>query len=202
MKIFKAKKKLVRELTKLSNSINVVQLYHLPRQDVTQNWLADVAAVLKKLDEGDYQEFIKLSRVITPTEKNRETRKKAAYEINAFIKRKVAEYKKYDFSDLDKKENSSRGKTIGILNEGKDNTFQSNRFFGLNIGILDRGKGTKAKKNVFKANEDRLSLKKMGIVGIILFIIIVVIVLKLGYRPTSFTLSPQLPFIGIDFDSS
>lgn len=111
MKPSEKKKKLVEELAKLFETLDVVQLYHLPRQDVTQNWLADTAAVLKNLDEGDYQEFVKLSRVITPTETNRETRKKAAYEIKAFVTRKVAEYRRYDFSSLDKREVTSEAQS-------------------------------------------------------------------------------------------
>lgn len=107
MKPSEKKRKLVGELVKLFEKLDVVQLYHLPRQDATQNWLADTAAVLKNLDEGDYQEFVQLSKVITPTEGNREIRKKAAYEIKALVTRKVAEYKRYDFSSLDKKEPES-----------------------------------------------------------------------------------------------
>lgn len=106
MKPSNKKRQLVEELTNLSNKLDVARLYGFPRQEDTQTWLADVAAVLKNLDEGDYQEFVKLSKVITPTEESRETRKKAAYEIKSFIARKVAEYKRYDFSSLDNKEPS------------------------------------------------------------------------------------------------
>lgn len=104
MKPSDKKWQLVEELTNLCKKLDVARLYSFPRQEDTQEWLAEVAAVLKNLDEGDYQEFVKLSKVITPTEESRETRKKAAYEIKAFITRKVAEYKRYDFSSLDKEE--------------------------------------------------------------------------------------------------
>lgn len=101
MKPSEIKRKNVEELIQLCQSMNPDQLYCWPRQSVTRNWLAETAVVLKNLDEGDYQQFIKLSKVISPTEQ-REDRKKAAYEIDGFIRNKTAEYKKYDFSYLDK----------------------------------------------------------------------------------------------------
>ena len=102
MKPSDKKRQLVEELANLYKKLDIARLYGFPRQEDTQDWLAEVAAVLKNLDEGDYQEFVKLSKVITPTETNRETRKKVAYEIKALVTRKVAEYKRYDFSSLDK----------------------------------------------------------------------------------------------------
>lgn len=81
--------------------MNADQLYCWPRQSVTQNWIAEVAAVLQNLDEGDYQHFIKLSKVISPSER-REDRKKAAYEIDSFIRSETAKYKKHDFNCMDK----------------------------------------------------------------------------------------------------
>jgi len=92
MKPSEKKIKLVRKLTKLLESLNVVQLYHLPRQDATQNWLADTAAVLKSLRDPDYKEFVNLSKTISPTQ-SRFKRKNAAYEINGFLRCKVAEWR-------------------------------------------------------------------------------------------------------------
>ena len=102
MKPSEIKRKNVDELIQLCQSMNPDQIYCWPRQSVTRNWLADTAAVLKNLDEGDYQHFIKLSKVISLSEQ-REDRKKAAYEIDTFIRNKTAEYKKYDFSYMDSK---------------------------------------------------------------------------------------------------
>lgn len=101
MKPSEIKRANVNELIQLCQSMNPDQLYCWPRQSVTKNWLADTAAVLKNLDEGDYQQFVKLSKVISPSEQ-REDRKKAAYEIDSFIRNKTAEYKKYDFSYMDR----------------------------------------------------------------------------------------------------
>ena len=102
MKPSEIKRKDVDELIQLCQSMNPDQLYCWPRQSVTRNWLAETAVVLKNLDEGDYQRFIELSEVISPLEQ-REDRKKAAYEIDSFIRNKTAEYKKYDFSYMDKR---------------------------------------------------------------------------------------------------
>lgn len=68
MKPSEIKRKNVDELVQFCQSMNPDQLYCWPRQSVTRNWLADTAAVLKNLDEGDYQQFIKLSKVISPSE--------------------------------------------------------------------------------------------------------------------------------------
>jgi len=94
------KKRLVEQLETLHNAVDFAQLYPLPRQRITRNWLNDVASILKYLDEGDYQEFVDLSKGMKPTE-SREKRKEAADEIGSFVGRKVAEYKRYDFSYLD-----------------------------------------------------------------------------------------------------
>lgn len=95
------KKRVVSELVQLGQNMNAEQLYCWPRHKVTRDWLAETAAVLKQLDEGDYQSFTQLSSVISPSDQ-REVRKKAAYKIDNFIRNKVAEYKRYDFSYMDK----------------------------------------------------------------------------------------------------
>lgn len=97
MKPSERKRQLVEELANLHEKLDVGRLYGFPRQKDTQEWLAEVASVFKNLDEGDYQEVVRLSKTITPTE-SREKRKSAAYEINNFVRRKVAEYKRYDFN--------------------------------------------------------------------------------------------------------
>ena len=47
------------------------------------------------------------------------------------------------------KEEELTGKRIGILNEGKNNSFINNTFEGLDISIKDKGKNTNAKGNKF-----------------------------------------------------
>jgi hypothetical protein len=96
MKPSERKRQLVEELSRLQGRISVEHLYGFPRQNDTQEWLADVASIFKNLDEGDYQEIVRLSKIITPTE-IRINRIKAAHEIYNFVRRKVAEYKRYDF---------------------------------------------------------------------------------------------------------
>jgi len=117
MKSSENKKKIVEKLANLCKQLDVQRLYNFPRQEDTQRWLADIASVLKNLDEGDYQEIVRLSKIITPTEE-RNHRKEAAYEIKAFATRKVAEYKRYDFSNLDKQKNGQQNnfqKSLGNM---------------------------------------------------------------------------------------
>lgn len=96
------KKLLVKKLEQLHKELDIEKLYIHPSHKTVKDWIANTAAILKNLDESDYQEFARLSKTITPTEPNRNKRKSAAYEIDALIRRKVAEYKVYDFSYLDK----------------------------------------------------------------------------------------------------
>lgn len=103
MKPSQRKQKLVEELACLYEKLDVRRLYGFPNQRDTQQWLADVASVLKNLDENDYQELVRLGKTVGLSG-FREERKKAAQEINQFLGRKVAEYKRYDFSSLDKEE--------------------------------------------------------------------------------------------------
>ncbi len=102
MKKSEEKKKSVEELASFYEGLDINRLYAFPNQSDTQQWVANVGAVLKNLDESDYQEFVRLSKTVGLSE-IREERKKAAKEINQFLGRKVAEYKRYDFSYLDRR---------------------------------------------------------------------------------------------------
>lgn len=148
------KQKFVKELASLYEKLDVNRLYGFPNQKDTQEWIASMGSVLKNLDESDYQEFIRLSKTVGLSE-DREERKKAAKEINQFLGRKVAEWKRYDFSYLDKNETNG---PIGVLNRGKGNVFESNTFSGLGVGILDEGQQTKAVDNKF--NDHNLSAQR------------------------------------------
>ena len=101
MKPSEKKQQTVNELIQLCQDMDPDLLYCWPRRRIVRNWIAETASVLKNLDEGDSQKFVQLSGVISPTEE-REVRKKAAYEIDSFIRNKTAEYKKTDFSYMDK----------------------------------------------------------------------------------------------------
>ncbi len=100
MKPSERKQKLVEELASLYGKLDVGRLYGFPNQKDTQQWLADVASVLKNLDESDYRELVRLSKTVGLSG-SREERKKAAQEINQFLGRKVTEWRRYDFSSLD-----------------------------------------------------------------------------------------------------
>jgi len=114
MKPSERKLQLVKELENLRNVLNVKQLYVLPTQQPTKDWLANVAAVFKNLDENDHQEFLHLSKIISS--ENREKRRNAANEIDNLVRRKVAEWKRYDFSALDKKEPIKKDMAINYWN--------------------------------------------------------------------------------------
>lgn len=115
MKSSEKKQKLVEELAGLHEKLDIGRLYGFPNQKDTQQWLADVASVLKNLDESDYQEFIRLSKTVGLSDSRKE-RKKAAQEINQFLGRKVAEWKRYNFSDLDKKEGLKKDRKFEYWN--------------------------------------------------------------------------------------
>lgn len=106
MKPSKSKRKLVEELANLHKSLNVEQIYREPEHKTTKDWLAETSSVLKQLDESDYQELVRLSKTINPTI-YLPKRKEAAHEIDNFIRRKVAEWKRHDFSFLDKMKTST-----------------------------------------------------------------------------------------------
>ena len=95
------KQQLVEELAILHRQLDADNLYTHPKHKTTKDWLAEAASVLKNLDEEDYQEIGRWGRAINPLVP-REARKSAAYEIDNFVRRKVAEYKRHDFSNLDK----------------------------------------------------------------------------------------------------
>jgi len=96
------KKKLVSELTSYYKSLNAVQLHDFPDHKVSKDWLAEVAALLKNLDESDYQEFMRLRKSLYPGVERR-IRINATNEIDGFVRQKVAEYQRCDFTYLDKK---------------------------------------------------------------------------------------------------
>lgn len=107
MKPSEKKQKFVEELIKLYEDIDVNRLYAFPNQKDTQQWLSNVASLLKNLDESDYQEIVRLSKTVGLSG-SREERKRAAQEINQFLGRKVAEWSRYDFSSLDSEDNSPK----------------------------------------------------------------------------------------------
>lgn len=115
MKPSERKQKLVEELTSLYKKLDVVRLYGFPNQKDTQKWIADMRAALKNLNEGDYREFVRLSKTVGLSGV-REERKSAAKEINQFLSGKVAEWEQYDFSDLDRKDNINKDKKFEYWN--------------------------------------------------------------------------------------
>lgn len=96
------KQQLVADLEKYFSALNVEELYQSPNHKVTKDWLAEVAAILKNLDEKDYQTFIDLRKHLYQ-DVHIATRRHAAEQIDAFVRQKLAEYKRYNFEESEKK---------------------------------------------------------------------------------------------------
>lgn len=101
MKKSEEKRKLVEEMAGLYSQLNVEQLYQSPDHRDSKAWLSEIAAILKNLDESDFQAFLNHRQHLYPSIQL-VTRKHAAEQIDGFIRQKVAEYKRYDFSYLDR----------------------------------------------------------------------------------------------------
>lgn len=100
MKKSEEKRNLVQELISFFKALNVQKLYEAPDHKTSKDWLAEVAAILKNLDETDYKRFSDLRQHLYDSIPLT-TRKHAAEQIEGFIRQKVSEYKRYDFSYLD-----------------------------------------------------------------------------------------------------
>ena len=92
------KKELVKDLAKYFKALNVKKLYKEPDHKSSKDWLSEIAAILKNLDETDYKAFLNLRQHLYPSIQV-PTRKHAAEQIDGFIRQKVAEYKRYNFED-------------------------------------------------------------------------------------------------------
>lgn len=101
MKKSEQKRSLVEELERCFQALNVQKLYEESDHKTSKDWLAEVAAILKNLDEGDFQAFLNLRQHLYPSIPLA-TRKHATEQIDGFVRQKVAEYKRYDFSYLDR----------------------------------------------------------------------------------------------------
>lgn len=103
MKKSEEKRKLVEELTTLYDKLNVEQLFRSPNHINSKGWLSEIAAILKNLDEeSDFQTFASLRQHIYGSIPS-STRRHAAEQIDGFVRQKVAEYQRCDFSHLDRK---------------------------------------------------------------------------------------------------
>lgn len=100
MKKSEKKRQLVEELSALYEKLNVEQLFRSPNHRDSKGWLSEVAAILKNLDESDFQTFASLRRHIYGSIP-RPTRKHAAEQIDGFVRDKLAAFKRYDFGYLD-----------------------------------------------------------------------------------------------------
>lgn len=96
MKKSEQKKALVEDLSKYHKALNVKKLYEESDHKTSKDWLAEVAAILKNLDETDFKAFSDLRQHLYPSIPL-VTRKHAAEQIDGFIRQKVAEYKRYNF---------------------------------------------------------------------------------------------------------
>lgn len=96
MKKSGTKRALVQDLEKCFKALNVAKLYEEPDHKASKDWLAEVAAILKNLDETDFRAFLDLRQHLYPSI-NLGVRKHAAEQIDGFVRQKVAEYKRYNF---------------------------------------------------------------------------------------------------------
>lgn len=96
MKKSDEKRALAEDLDKYFKTLNVTKLYEEPNHKTSNDWLAEVAAILKNLDETDFRAFLNLRQHLYPSIPLG-TRKHAAEQIDGFIRQKVAEYKRYNF---------------------------------------------------------------------------------------------------------
>lgn len=71
-------------------------MYESPSHKTSNDWLAEVAAIFKNLDESDFKAFLNLRQHLYPSIPLG-TRKHAAEQIDGLVRQKVAEYKRYDF---------------------------------------------------------------------------------------------------------
>lgn len=101
MKKSEQKQKLVEELVVLYKQLNVEKIYQSPDHRESKEWLSEVAAILKNLDESDFLAFLNHRQHLYPSIPLA-TRKHAAEQIDGFVRQKVAEYKRYDFNYLDR----------------------------------------------------------------------------------------------------
>ena len=101
MKKSEEKKLLVKELGTCLTTLNVEKLYQEPGHKTPKDWLARTGSILKYLDEGDFQTFQSYRQHLYDSI-NIETRKHAAEQIDGFLRLKVQEYLRYDFSYLDR----------------------------------------------------------------------------------------------------
>lgn len=88
----------VADLIKYVEQCNRLRLISESSHPDVVGWLGEVAAILKTLDEGDYQEFMRLRKSINPGVLPK-TRRDAVHELYGFLIQKVAEYKRYDFKE-------------------------------------------------------------------------------------------------------
>lgn len=95
----KNKKRLVKSLGIYLKRLDSKKLYQEPDHKESKDWLAEVAGILKGLDESDFNKFNGLRQHIYPSI-FLPARKHASEQIEGFVRQKVAEYKNYDFSPV------------------------------------------------------------------------------------------------------
>lgn len=117
MKKSEEKRNLVQELISFFKALNTQKLYEAPDHKTSKDWLAEVAAILKNLDETDYKRFSDLRQHLYDSIPLA-TRKHTAEQIDGFIRQKVSEYKRYDFSYLDVETNTQDKELEGKSTKG------------------------------------------------------------------------------------
>lgn len=96
-------KKMIADLTAYYKKLNVGEIVDFSDQKFAKEWLAEVAAIFKSVDETDFKTFSNLRQHVYPSI-DRGTRKHAVDQIAAFVAQKIAEYKRYPFEDTKQQE--------------------------------------------------------------------------------------------------
>jgi hypothetical protein len=96
MEKLEEKKALVEDLANYIKALNVKKLYEEPDHKTSKDWLSEIAAILKYLDEGDYRTFLNYRQHLYLSIPQ-ETRKHAAEQIDGFVRQKLAEFKRDNF---------------------------------------------------------------------------------------------------------
>ncbi|MCX6704559.1 MAG: hypothetical protein NTZ07_03915 [Candidatus Woesebacteria bacterium] len=135
------------EFKSLISSFDWNLLTQDPNTDPVQDWVASIYGILWEFDSPSAEEFQKKIKTL----------------VNMWGGVRVGNFPssvlEHDLSDIKqflriKAEGMKRLKDtpkgpVGILNEGQNNTFDSNTFSGLQVGILDRGSKSRSVGNKF-----------------------------------------------------
>lgn len=122
-----------------------------PNKDDVQEWVAKVNGLLWEFDSPSANEFQKKVDSLVNMWGGVKAGTLPNYDLN-FDLNDIKQFLRIKVEGMRRlKDNPT--KSIGILNKGMDNTFDSNTFSGLDIGIVDEGQRTKGLGNSFHSKQ-------------------------------------------------